>query len=345
MTTFAALAALLTLLALGAVLYPLWKNSRLLFAAGVITLGLGAIALYRLVGTPAAIDAPPPMASEPGMPQDLETAVKQLEATLAANPNEVEGWRLLGRTYLSMDRYTDARGAFEKALKLTPDDADVLVENAQARLYADPRKQLDATGIAQLQRALEIQPQHQRARWFLGVAQRQQGQPAEAARTWEPLLAQVSGNTATTLLAQINEARSEAKLPPLSAPAPAASDATAANAQTLIRVRVEIDAALQTKLGAQDTLFVFARQAGGPPMPVAAKRLPASGFPLTVELSDGDSPMPTLKLSQVPNVELVARVSKAGDVMAKPGDLEATAISAKPGDGQAHVLKIDRVVP
>lgn len=345
MNLFAALAALITVLALVAVLFPLWKNSRTIFLAALVTLGLGAIALYRLVGTPAAIDMPPPQASAE-MPQDLDTAVKQLEDALARNPNEVDGWRLLGRTYLSMERYADAQTAFAKALKLSPDDADVLVENAQARLYADARKQLDGEGVALLERALAINPQHQRARWFLGVAQRQQGKPADAAKTWEPLLAGVDGNTAVTLRAQINEARAEAGLPALAeAPAPQAPAADTGDASALLHARVEIAPELIAKVGDQATLFVFARQRGGPPMPVAAKRLPATGFPIRVSLSDADSPMPILKLSQVQEVELVARVSKAGDVMAKPGDLEAAAVAVKAGDQGEIVLKIDRVVP
>ncbi|GGD54818.1 tetratricopeptide repeat protein [Pseudoxanthomonas indica] len=342
MNLFAALAALITVVALVAVLFPLWKSSRPIFLAALVTLGLGAIALYRLVGTPAAMDLQPQSATAE-MPQDLDTAVKQLEDALARNPNEVEGWRLLGRTYLSMERYADAQAAFAKALKITPDDADVLVENAQARLYADPRKQLDAEGVALLERALTIAPQHQRARWFLGVAQRQQGKPAEAAKTWEPLLAGVDGNTATTLRAQINEARAEAGLPALAAPPVEAIDA--ATGPVLLRARVEIAPELKDKVGAQDTVFVFARQRGGPPMPVAAKRLTASELPASVALSDADSPMPTLKLSQVQEVELVARVSKAGDVMAKSGDLEASAIAVKAGDAGEVVLTIDRIVP
>ncbi|HVK52197.1 MAG TPA: tetratricopeptide repeat protein [Pseudoxanthomonas sp.] len=341
MNLFAALAALITVLALVAVLFPLWKNSRTIFLAALVTLGLGAIALYRYVGTPAAIDMPAPMVAAE-MPQDLDTAVKQLEAALARNPNEVEGWSLLGRTYLSMERYADAKAAFAKALALAPDNADVLVENAQARLYADPRKQLDAEGVALLERALKIAPEHQRARWFLGVAQRQQGKPAEAAATWEPLLANVDGNTAVTLRAQINAARAEAGLPALAEPSAPAADA---NNPVLVRARVEIAPELIAKVGPQDTVFVFARQPGGPPMPVAAKRLPASGFPISVALSDADSPMPTLKLSQVQQVELVARVSKGGDVKAASGDLEASAVPVKAGEQGEVVLRIDRVVP
>lgn len=345
MSVFAAIAALLTLLVLGAVLWPLWRPSRPLFVTAVLALGIGAMALYRMLGTPAAIDAAPATAAE--MPTSLDEAVTQLEAALERNPDEVEGWRLLGRSYLNLERYADARKAFDRALKLAPDDADVLVEAAQARLYADPRKQLDADGVKLLQRALELQPQHQRARWFLGVAQRQQGKHAEAASTWEPLLAQVQGGTATTLRTQINEARKEAGLPPLAEPAaaPAGETPVAASANALLSVEVDLDPALKSRLTGQEILFVFARQAGGPPMPIAAKRLPVSTFPITVELGDADSPMPTLKLSQVPKIELVARISRGGDVMAKSGDLQAQAVPAEPSAKQAYRLRIDQVVP
>jgi len=167
------------------------------------------------------------------------------------------------------------------------------------------------------------------------VSQRQQGQPAEAARTWEPLLAQVDGGTATTLRTQINQARAEAGLEPLPEPAAPA----VASGKTLLRVSVDIAPELKAQLSGGETLFVFARQAGGPPM-----RVPATSFPITLELGDGDSPMPTLKLSQVAKVELGARVSRAGDVMAKAGDLEAVAVPAEVGAADAYSLRIQRIV-
>ena len=340
MTVFSAIAALLTLLVLVGVLWPLWHSSRRLFIGAVATLGIGTLALYRLLGTPAAIEMPATMPAA-AAPASLDEADKQLEAELKRNPNEPEGWRLLGRSYLSLERYAEARTAFETALKLAPDDANLLVENAQARLYAAPDKQLDAQAVALLRRALAIEPQHQRARWFLGVSQRQQGQPAEAARTWEPLLAQVDGGTATTLRTQINQARAEAGMAPLAEPVAAPA---VANGKSLLKVSVDIAPELKARLTGGETLFVFARQAGGPPMPVAARRVPASSFPITLELGDGDSPMPTLKLSQVPKVELGARVSRAGDVMAKAGDLEAVMVPAEVGSTQSYSLRIQRVV-
>lgn len=340
MTTFAMLAVVLSLAVLLAVLWPLWRSARGVVLGGVAALGIATFALYRVVGTPAALQPDATAA----MPATLEDAITQLEAELETNPDEPEGWRLLGKSYAAQERFAESLQAFERAVKLLPGDADLLVETAQARLFASPDKKLDAQAVALLAQALQINPAHQRGRWFTGVAQRQNGQPAEAAKTWEPLLAQVDPNTASTLRAQINEARAEAGLPALAAtatPAPGPADA----APALLTVTVDIAPALKAKLSAGDTLFVFARQVGGPPMPVAAKRMPVAAFPMTIALGDGDSPMPTMKLSQLAQVQLVARVSKGGDVMAQTGDLEATPVTAEVKPGGQHALTLDRVVP
>jgi cytochrome c-type biogenesis protein CcmH len=338
MTAFVILAIVLSLAVLLAVLWPLWRDARTLVLAGVATLGIATFALYRVVGTPAALE---PQAATP-MPATLDEAVTQLEAELKKQPNEPEGWRLLGKSYAALQRFDDAQKAFERAVQLLPTDADLLVEAAQARLFNNADRKLDAQAIALLDKAIAINPDHQRALWFVGLAQRQEGKYAEAAKTWEPLLAKVDPNTAATLRTQINEARAEAGLPPLAdaTPAPAADTAPA-----LLTVTVALAPALKDKLAPGDTLFVFARQIGGPPMPVAAKRLPVSAFPVTVPLSDGDSPMPTLKLSQLPQVQLVARIAKGNGPTAQSGDLEATAVTADVKAGNTYTLTIDRVVP
>ncbi|MEL1264147.1 tetratricopeptide repeat protein [Pseudoxanthomonas putridarboris] len=335
MATFAFLAVVLTLAVLLAVLWPLWRDARGLVLGGVAALGIATFALYRVVGTPAALQPDATAA----MPATLDDAVAQLEAELEKNPDEPEGWRLLGKSYAALERHADAQKAFDRAVQLLPGDADLLVETAQAHLFNHPEKKLDDAAVKLLEQALEINPAHQRGRWFTGVAQRQNGQPAEAAKTWEPLLAQVDASTATTLRTQINEARAEAGLPPLADTAPTDADAA------LLTVTVDIAPELKAKLAPGDTLFVFARQVGGPPMPVAARRVPAGAFPMTIALGDGDSPMPTMKLSQLPQVQLVARVSKAGDVTAQAGDLEATPVAAEVKAGNRYALTIDRVVP
>ncbi|KAF1722131.1 tetratricopeptide repeat protein [Pseudoxanthomonas wuyuanensis] len=322
MPLFAALAVSLTLLALIGALWPLWRNSRGL-ALGIIgALVVATLALYRLVGTPAALQM---AETDPArMPASLTEAIAQLEAELVKHPNEPEGWRLLGRSYASQERYAEARDAFAKAVKLLPDDPNLLTEAAQSRLFADPERKLDAEAVSMLQHALVLDPQHQRARWFLGVSQRQNGQPAEAAKTWEPLLAQVDAGTGATLRAQINEVRAEAGLPPLAdaaAPAPAASP----NALT-VKVALDPDFAARMRLRGETSVFVIARIPDGPPMPVAVQKHGLQDLPLNITLSDNDSPMPTQKLSALREVELVARLSASGNAMRQEGDLESAPV-------------------
>ena len=334
MTVFVIAAFLIAVLALGIVLRPLWRDNRKVALAMMSSIAIVAGLLYLLVGTPRALDP-----TQRRAPETLADAVTQLEAELKRDPNQPEGWRLLARAHAAQGRLEQARDAYAQAVKLAPDEPDLLAEAAEARALAARDRRFDDEALGMLRHALERQPMHQRARWFLGIAQRQAGQPAEAAKTWEPLLGIVDANTVEGLREQINVARAEAGLDPLpAAPAsPAVSDA-------LLQVTVELAPELKSQLREGDVLFVIARQPNGPPMPIAVKRLPAGTFPATVELGDSDGPMPTMKLSQADAVEIIARISHDGDAARASGDLESTAQAAKPEAGARHTVRIDRVV-
>ena len=319
MNLFVAIAVLLTLAVFGVVLRPLWRESRGLVLGGFVALGLATFALYRLMGTPAAND----QVAANAMPTSMGEAITQLQAALERDPNQPQGWLLLGKSLASEDRLAESSDAFARAVKLLPDDPDLLVEAAQSRLYASSERKLDAQAIAWVQHALSVQPGHQRATWLLGISQRQNGQSAEAAKTWEPLLAQVDAATAATLRQQIDAARAEAGLPLLPvAAAESASPAASANALT-VKVALDPDFAARVRLRGDTTVFVIARMPGGPPMPVAAEKHSLQDLPLIVTLDDSDSPMPTQKLSALKEVELVARLSASGDPMRQEGDLES----------------------
>jgi cytochrome c-type biogenesis protein CcmH len=254
----------------------------------------------------------------------LDAAIAELRAELKSNPNQPEGWQLLGKSLASEGRLAESSDAFSHAVKLLPDDPNLLVEAAQARLYAASDRKLDTQAIAWVRHALAVQPGHQRATWLLGVSQRQDGQSAEAAKTWEPLLAQVDAATAATLRQQIDAARADAGLSPLPAAEPA-SQVSGANALT-VKVALDPDFAARVRLRGDTTVFVIARMPGGPPMPVAVEKHSLQELPLTLTLDDGDSPMPTQKLSALKDVELVARLSASGNPMRQEGDLESAPV-------------------
>lgn len=327
---FAALATAVTLGVLAWVLWPLRRQRALAWAAIVLVLGVGVLALYRLVGTPAALQQS--AATAPS--QSLEDAVLELQAELERNPNQPEGWALLARSQAALGNPIAARDAYARAVQLAPDEPALLVDAAESRALADPQRRFDEQAVAWLRRALERDPSTSRATWFLGVSQRQSGQNAEAARTWESLLGSVDAATAASLRVQIDQARAEAGLPPL----PAAGDAgiaaagadagTAAATPHALAVKVSLDPAFaeRVRLRGDATVFVIARVPDGPPMPVAVERHALQDLPLQVLLDDADSPMPTQKLSALQEVEVLARVSASGSANRGEGDLESAAV-------------------
>ena len=333
---FVVIATVLVLLTLAVVLRPLWRERPAPAIAAIAALALLTLGLYRLVGTPAALE---PAARQ--VPATLPDAIAQLEAELQRDPRQVEGWRLLGRAYADARQPEKARDAYAHAAQLASDAPDILVEAAEARALAAPRRIFDPQAVALLQHALQVQPQHQRARWFLGIAQRQAGNPAEAAATWEPLLVQVDAKTAAPLRAQIDVARGEAGLPPLPAAAPAMAD------PTLLQVQVRLDPefARRVRPRGDASVFVIARAPGGPPMPVAVEKHAVQELPFTASLDDGDSPMPTQKLSAMQEVEVIARLSMSGNAIPQAGDLESQPLRVKLPSGQLLVLTIDHARP
>jgi cytochrome c-type biogenesis protein CcmH len=325
----------LAVLTLAYVLRPLWRTRRVAGVAVIVGLTLATAMTYLAIGTPAALDT-----AQREMPKTLEDAIAKLEGELQRDPNQIEGWRLLGRAYIAQGNSAKAAEALSHALKLSPDDPDLLAETAEMRALATPERRFDAEGVAMLRHAIELQPMHQRSRWFLGIAQRQASQPAEAARTWEPLLTVVDAAAAAPLREQINAARAEAGLSPL----PAAAASAATPAQGGLKVKVTVAPELAATIPPNATLFVIARQAGGPPMPVAVEKLAATGFPREVVLDDGDSPMPTMKLSQLEQVQVLARVSASGNAMPQAGDLASSPVTVRVDRKEPVGIVIDRVV-
>jgi cytochrome c-type biogenesis protein CcmH len=325
MIAFVAIAALLVIAVLAIVLRPLWRQAPISTAALAGVLVLACVGLYRLLGTPAAMD-PANLAA----PKTLDDAVAQLEAALTRDPAQVEGWRLLGRAYTSQQQLAKARDAYAHAAKLAPDQPDVLVEAAEARALAAPEHRFDAQAVAWLQHALDVQPRQQRARWFLGIARRQAGKPADAARIWEPLLSQVDARTAEPLRTQVNAARKEAGLPPLTAPASAPG--------LKVSVRLDPELAARVRLDGNASIFVIARVPNGPPMPVAVEKHGVTELPFTATLDDSDGPMPTQALSSQSQVEVLARLSKSGNAMPQADDLSSPAVLVKlPANGTVEL--------
>ena len=333
MMTFVGIAVLLVLVALAIALRPLWRAARGTALALLVLVPTLVAALYAYKGNPEAINVQPLSKAE-----QIQQAQAELAQITAKDPDNFEAWVLLGRTRMGLQQYPQAAEAFARALALAPDEPNVMVEAAEAQMRSSSDRRFPPAAVVLLERAIVGNPQNQRALFFLGLHQLQQGDPAAASRTWEKLLVLVDASTAAALLPQINEARAQAKLPPIELP-------TAVAAGPAIKVSVAIDPAIQASLPEGAVLFVFARgeHGGGPPL--AARRIEAATFPLQISLSDTDSIMPTQKLSSQQRVMIVARLSASGSATPGTGDIESAPVLVEVKDGATATITLSKRRP
>lgn len=117
----------------------------------------------------------------------------------------------------------------------------------------------------------------------------------------------------------------------------------AASADEAVTGRVILSPELADRASPDHTVFVFARAAEGPPMPLAVMRVRVSDLPLKYRLDDSMAMTPTARLSGFDAVYIIARVSAAGSAQARSGDLEGASEVIVPGTGNVDVV-IDRVL-
>jgi cytochrome c-type biogenesis protein CcmH len=336
-------------------------RSRAAFAAllgAALLLPLSALLLYRLVGTPEALDPAnltPPQAEHSA--EDMDKAIAGLAAKLKQEPNDPEGWALLGRAYQAMNRMEESRDALKEAHEHAPDDNDLAVEYAQSIALAAADHRLSGDARALLDAVLKKDPKNQRALWLSGIADYQDEKYPQAIATWKTLLPMLDADSdvARSVRNEIAdaEARRDGREPPAPEQAPDETATAAANAApevapsgaARLTVNVALDPKLKDKLDGDATLFVFARAASGPPMPLAIQRLKASQLPLTVTLDDSMSMMPQMSLSKFPEVVVGARVSKSGNAMPQSGDLQTLTPPLASSRAEPIALTIDQIVP
>ena len=303
------------------------RCGRALVAAIAVAIPATALGVYLLVGSPGALS----LQSEHQMnAQQLEAMVERLAARLRENPDDVEGWKLLGRSYGALGRFPEAVDAYVKAATRAPRDAQILADLADVlamsrgqRLQGEPEKLV--------LRALELDPQNLKALALAGTAAFERKDFAAAVRYWQrmlPLVAAASED-ARSIQASIAEAQSFLK--------PGAASVAA------LKGSVRLAPELKAKASPDDTVFIFARAAQGPPMPLAVKRAKVRELPLEFALDDSMAMAPGMQLSGFPRVIVGARVSKSGSATPQPGDLQG-ASPAVANDASSVTVVIDSVV-
>ncbi|MDN3919149.1 tetratricopeptide repeat protein [Roseateles violae] len=284
-------------------------------------LGVGAfVALfaaggYAWLGNPAGLEVPPPEPQQAA----LDEMVDRLAQRLARQPDDAQGWAMLGRSYAVLGRFPEAVQAYRQLIALRPRDAQALADYADM-LASAHGGELQGEPLRLVEQALSLDPDNQKALALAGSAALRRGEPALARRHWQRALAlsEPGSELAREFEAMIadTEAATQAQVASTRQEPAAASGA-------VIEGRVTLAPALAAQVAPGDTLFIFARAVQGPPMPLAILRKTARELPLDFRLDDSLAMSPAAKLSGAGQVIVGARISKSGQALPQPGDLQA----------------------
>lgn len=318
---------------------PAWRAA---IAVGV-PLPVAAFALYFMIGNPqvmlpggadAGIQAPHSTDAE-----QIKVMADRLAARMEREPDDVEGWIMLGRSYGILDRFADAARAYANAVARSGPDAALLADYADALAMAQGRN-LAGEPEKILRRALAIDPRNVKALALAGTAAFDRQDYTGAVGYWERIVELVPAGSelAQSVQGSIAEARELAGKSGTSAPATGATAARPAAAGGTVSGIVELSPALAARVAPTDTLFVFARVTEGPRMPLAIIRTQAKELPLKFTLDDSSAMAPGMTLSSRKHVVIEARVSKTGSAMRQPGDLEGASPAVEVGAAGITVL-------
>ncbi len=339
-------------------------NLRLVALSLVLVIPAASGVLYWTLGNPAAMTHPTASSmpaqggadNERQMTEGLNAMIDKLKKKLEQNPNDATGWTMLARSYMAMERYADAVPVFEKAFKLNPNDADMLADYADALGIHQGRK-LEGRPETMIEKALKVDPNHVKALMLAGTMAYNRKDFVLAVKDWERARTNLASDSDPEFSEQITAAIGEAKQRMGGAPMMAATNIPRASgampadhppvkkagASRAITGKVVLGPNMAGK-ALPDTLFVFAKDVAGPPMPVSIVRASKNDLPFTFRLDDSTSPMPSRKLSDIETVVIVARLSKSGQAMPGSGDLEGLSQPIKPGAENITVI-IDRERP
>ncbi len=345
-----------------------WKTA-LLVALGVPLLAVG---VYTRVGAPQAIDSASAVLSQGGTEEvtneQVEALVKTLAERMEAKPDDVQGWTLLARTYAAMQRFPQADKAYARATALAPQDAQLLIDHADVLAMLQGQR-LAGEPARLIARALQIDPKNVKGLALAGGLAFESRDFGQALRYWtqaraltppgtefatsldrgiESAQAASTGAPSTSVgqTAETGSAPTAQATPAAPAAAPASRETVASNTVLAARVtgQVSLSPSLASKAAPTDTVFIFARAAEGPRMPLAILRRSVADLPIAFTLDDAMAMSPEMKLSNHALVVVGARVSRSGNAMPTPGDLTGQAVAVKVGAEGLQIV-IDTLQP
>ena len=350
---------LLCLLAIGFAAWPLWRSahrlSPLVATIIVFTVALSA-GMYDAVGRPGVPSGRSVM--DNGNLPPMDDVIASLEARLAENPNDMGGWNMLGRTYMTMRDYGAAAETYETIMELEgAQNAQTMVDLAIAIINRD-ESPIEGRTASLIENALALDPSNQAALFYAGVASANRGDLDTAADRWETLLglnppAEVRSILEENIAVWRGEAPppahgAAAGAPPESVVAEPESGTTEADPEAadgaVVSARIALSEEAMASITQNASVFIIARDPAAPMPPIAVARRMLTDLPAVVSLSDAQSMVAGRNLSAFAEIELLARVSLSGGPAAQSGDWFGSML-VRPAENNSVMLTIDRQVP
>ena len=329
-------------------------SGRLVATLTAVVLGV-AVGGYWWTGAPSLVSGVPvATGTDAKSPHDtsseqMTALTERLAERMKSTPDDADGWSMLGRSYAALGRNDEALSAYDRLLKLRPDDPSVLADYADA--LAVKNNQLAGEPMKYVERALKLDPNHIKALMLAGTDAFNRADYAKAVQHWEraaeagppdnPLVQMArSGVAEARTRGNLPAATASGKAPAATATAqqPAGPAAAAAVVSGAITGTVTLAPALKGRVGPDDAIFVFARAATGSRMPVAFMRAQVKDLPLNFTLDDSMAMSPAARLSTAGQVVVGARVSKSGQAMPQAGDLEGLSEPTAAGSVGVNVV-------
>lgn len=345
MLSFLIISILLVVVAVAAVATPLLKprDGEVAPVAGTITailIPVAVLLIYAVVSTYPWQTGLPDAAMAPADEQSesMATAISRLEQRLDSEPNDIEGWLLLARSYMTEQRYADADSAYRQALGLTDGtNVEAMLGLSEAMILSGQAGNYAEAGTL-IEQVLAEEPDNRKALWYGGQVALSQDNVVIARERWSRLLTLSPPEALRGIL--------EVQLEALDAPE-TPEDAPAITAAAMgITITVDIEPSLRGQVKDGARLFIIARDADAPGAPLAAVPRLARDLPVTVTITDADRMIPDRSLADIARIKVIARVANGGDALAAPGDIFGEAMWQGPQtQGEPLTIMLNQVVP
>lgn len=275
---------------------------------------------------------------EPLSQNELQAFALALRTKLSRSGDDEVAWMLLGRVAMSLNEFDMAQQSFDKALRMNPDNMQVLISYSQVLLLEGSEANMTrAAGM--LSKVLNVEPTNLDAISLLALIAYERKDWPQAKTAFEVLLASMEKNDSRYNMISERIADIEQQMQSEGSVMPVTTTTGA------IAVTVDIAKELIDKQPKDGILFIFAKAATGSPMPLAAVKLTKYSFPITVELSDSSAMVAGLNLSSAENIIISARISIDDSVMPSSGELEGHSQALKRESVSDYQLQIDTLIP